>query len=506
MKRRTILFATFDFLLLFLAFIGFSYLFSAFPPLFSSLFWLSFAIISFSWMLWSFLFKKYSYSISDNKEKIIFDQIKVDALFFLLAFIYLIFFPALFPRYLFALLILFISLSEGILTYLYLLDKSLNKDMEDLDIFSDYLKVRDGHIYPVYDVEIKEGKLYKALKELITEECGEEAFLYIKKHIPLTDKDTMLVSTTTRFNIKNQPKSNYKYIVNLKNINDAQYVNKFFEEINAKLVLGGIYLGSVETYALRKKRILKKFPPVLNWVYYTFDYMVKRVAPKLLLTKKIYFYITGGRNRVMSRAEVLGRLYSCGFEVFDEGFIGDKLFYIALKIDEPKFDLNPTYGPFIKLKRYGKDNKIIGVYKLRTMHAFSEYIQEYVYSMNGSITGDKFSNDFRVTTIGHYMRKFWIDELPMLINLFKGELKIVGVRPLSFHKLSIYPEELKSLRSKYKPGLIPPYYADLPKNQEEMWQSEKNYLLLFSKKPFTTDIKYFLKAIYNILIKKARSK
>lgn len=506
MKRRTILFATFDFLLLFLAFIGFSYLFSAFPPLFSSLFWLSFASISFSWIAWSFLFKKYSYSTTDNKERIIFEQIKVDALFFLLAFIYLIFFPALFPRYLFALLILFISLSESTLTYLYLLDKSLNKDMEDLDIFSDYLKIRDGKIYPVYDVEIKEGKLYHALKDLIIEECGEEAFQYIKKHIPLTDKDTMLVSTTTRFNIKNQPKSNYKYIVNLKNINDAQYVNKFFEEINAKLVLGGIYLGSVETYALRKKRILKKFPPVLNWVYYTFDYMVKRVAPKLLLTKKIYFYITGGRNRVMSRAEVLGRLYSCGFEVFDEGFIGDKLFYIALKIDEPKFDLNPTYGPLIKLKRYGKNKKIIGVYKMRTMHAYSEYLQAYIYTKNELQEGGKFKDDFRVTSVGKIMRKFWLDEIPMILNLIKGEMKIVGVRPLSSHYFNLYTEELKEKRLKHKPGLIPPFYVDLPKTLDEIMESELRYLEAYEKSPFRTDVKYFFRAFYNILIKRARSK
>ena len=42
------------------------------------------------------------------------------------------------------------------------------------------------------------------------------------------------------------------------------------------------------------------------------------------------------------------------------------------------FDNNPTYGPFIKLNRVGKNGKIIKVYKLRTMHPYSEYLQKFV--------------------------------------------------------------------------------------------------------------------------------
>jgi len=58
----------------------------------------------------------------------------------------------------------------------------------------------------------------------------------------------------------------------------------------------------------------------------------------------------------------------------------------------------------------------------------------------------------------------------------------------------------------FKPGLIPPFYKDLPKTLEEIIESERNYLNLYAKNPLRTDIKYFFAAMYNILFKRARSK
>ncbi|MCB0755956.1 MAG: hypothetical protein KDB98_10205, partial [Flavobacteriales bacterium] len=66
-------------------------------------------------------------------------------------------------------------------------------------------------------------------------------------------------------------------------------------------------------------------------------------------------------------------------------------------------------------------------------------------------------------------------------------------------------EELKELRLKTKPGLVPPYYADLPKTLAEIQDSERRYLESYMRSPFTTDVRYFFKAFYNIIIKKARS-
>jgi len=207
----------------------------------------------------------------------------------------------------------------------------------------------------------------------------------------------------------------------------------------------------------------------------------------------------------LSRAETFGRLYSCGFEVVDERMVNNEIFFVARKIKDPVFDNNPTYGPLIRLKRYGKGGKLFNVYKLRTMHAYSEYLQQYIYDRNALDEGGKFKDDFRITTEGRFFRKFWLDELPMFINVMKGQMKIVGVRPLSRHYFSLYSEELKEKRIKHKPGLVPPFYADMPKTLEEIMASEMRYLEAYEKHPFKTDFRYFFKAMHNIFIKRARS-
>jgi len=93
----------------------------------------------------------------------------------------------------------------------------------------------------------------------------------------------------------------------------------------------------------------------------------------------------------------------------------------------------------------------------------------------------------------------------MLYNWLKGDLQIVGVRPLSFHYLSLYDKDLRELRKKVKPGLIPPFYADLPETFEEISDSERRYINAFQKHPMRTQCIYFWKAFINIAIKGARS-
>jgi lipopolysaccharide/colanic/teichoic acid biosynthesis glycosyltransferase len=102
-------------------------------------------------------------------------------------------------------------------------------------------------------------------------------------------------------------------------------------------------------------------------------------------------------------------------------------------------------------------------------------------------------------------RKLWIDELPMLINWIKGDLKFVGVRPISMQYLSLYSEGHQERRKNFKPGLLPPFYADLPNTIEEIELSEKRYLDAYEKNPIKTDVRYFFKALNNILIKHKRS-
>jgi lipopolysaccharide/colanic/teichoic acid biosynthesis glycosyltransferase len=359
---------------------------------------------------------------------------------------------------------------------------------------------------PSTDPEFSPAK--KSLLEIsdeLLEEIGEEALRYISLRVDSVPGKTLLIDTTTVFNIANQPLGMFDKIVNLHRLNDVRYVNKFLEAMNSRLPMGGLIAVCAETKNQRKERILAKYPPLLNYVVYTFDFMLKRVFPKLPIGKSIYFTLTRGQNRVMSRAEVLGRICSCGFSILDEQKINGQLFVIARKTGQPAFNTKATYGPFIYLNRVGKGGKLIKVYKFRTMHPFSEYLQSYVFANNHLEEGGKLKDDYRVTTLGKIMRKVWIDELPMLINLVKGELKLVGVRPLSQHYFSLYSKEMQELRVRTKPGLVPPFYADMPRTFEEIEESERRYLESYQRCRLGTDLRYFFKALYNIVFRHARS-
>ena len=350
-------------------------------------------------------------------------------------------------------------------------------------------------------------KSFDTLKKSIIEESGNEVAIWITKQVNIVDKQTLLLATNTRFNVDNQPDDFLTTIVNLTGINDILRINKFFESINTKLPNGGIFIGCGVTYSLRKERVLNRYPPVINYIVYSIDFFFLRICPKLKLTRKFYFLFSRGKKRIMSRTETLGRLYSCGFEVVEEKPINQLLFWKAKKIKEPAYDYHPTYGILIRLRRIGKRGKQFNVYKMRTMHAYAEYVQGYIYDNHHLDDSGKFKNDYRITTLGRILRKFWLDELPMLYNILKGDMKIVGVRPLSSHYFNLYDPYLQEKRTKNKPGLIPPFYAQFPtpKSLEETQQNELKYLFEYEKNPFRTDVEYFCKAVYNIVVKKARS-
>ena len=294
-------------------------------------------------------------------------------------------------------------------------------------------------------------------------------------------------------------------LVNVHRINDIRRVNKFFEQANRLLVNGQYLVITMETKNARKQRLLNKFPKGFNWLYYSCDFVFKRIFPKWKPTRSFYFSITKGHNRVMSITEGLGRLICCGFEIVDYKRIGFQTCIIAKKVDEPAYDMQPTYGALIRLRRVGLKGKVFQVFKLRTMHPYSEYLQDFVFKKYDLEDGGKFKNDFRMTTWGTSFRKYWIDEFPMFMNVFRGEMKLVGVRPLSEHYFSLYPEDLQQMRIKVKPGLVPPYYADMPNGMNEILESERNYLKAYAEKPIRTDLKYFSKAFVNIVFKGARS-
>lgn len=291
-----------------------------------------------------------------------------------------------------------------------------------------------------------------------------------------------------------------------KRINDIDQINRFLERCSGLLNHDQYIVVCLETKNTRKEKIFNKYPSLLSYPYYLADFIVNRVLAKLMLTKKLHRSVSKGKNKVITLTEGLARIVCAGFEIKDYNRINGLTYIIGRKIGEPAFEPDSTYGAIIKLQRVGKDGKIIDVYKIRTMHPYSEHLQEYMYDRFGTKDGDKIENDFRKTSWGKFFRKYWIDEIPMIWNLLKGDLKLFGVRPLSKHKYDTYPENLQIKRIQTKPGLIPPYYADLPETDEKFFETENNYLDKYFEKPLRTDIQYFFKVLYNIVIRGQRSR
>ena len=367
----------------------------------------------------------------------------------------------------------------------------------------------DYKLTPIPDLQDIEQSIKNILKDENLTYCPE-LYGFLDKHINLKgiyQKELTVFDTQTLFNIEAINTNTKKLFINLHKVNDFKRMNDYLQASNDKIEMGGHIVGCGETIRGVYRKFMDKYPHPIALLFYFFHFIFRRVLPKLPLSREINYIITDGQNRTMSKTEILGRLVYSGFKIIDTIRINNLLYFIAVKVNVPYEGENPSYGPFISLKRVGKNGEIIKTYKLRTMHPYSEYLQEYIYTIGGgTIDGDGFKNDFRITGWGKVFRKFWIDELPMLVNWVRGEIKLVGVRPLSLHKYSILDEDLKQKRIQYLPGLVPPFYVDMPNSLEEIQDSERKYLKKYSKSKIRTDFTYFFKAFYNIIFKKARSK
>jgi lipopolysaccharide/colanic/teichoic acid biosynthesis glycosyltransferase len=341
------------------------------------------------------------------------------------------------------------------------------------------------------------GFLSKFIKRWIdTEKTGEVVLL----------KKVSDINFLNAVSINGSRPKGLNCIVCLNKINDLPKINTFLETTNQKLRKGGFFFGCLETLDDRKQRLLAKNKWPLNKLICFYDYLIKQVWPNLPYINRSYSYLVGETDRVVSEIEAYGRLFSCGFKVVGTLKIGGKHYFAAKKSKDPTYNPKDFYGPIIYLNRVGYQGKLVKVLKLRTMYPYSEYVQEYIFEQNGLGSGAKFKNDPRITHLGKFLRKYWIDELPMLVNWVRGDVKIFGVRPLSPHYYSLYPKDFQQYRNQFKPGLIPPLYVEIPNSIEDVISIEQRYLNAYEQRPFHTDFTYTFRALYNIFIKRVRSK
>lgn len=160
-------------------------------------------------------------------------------------------------------------------------------------------------------------------------------------------------------------------------------------------------------------------------------------------------------------------------------------------------------GVFYIQKRIGKNFKDFGIIKFRTMRPDSD--KRGLLTVGG--------RDSRITKAGYFLRKYKLDELPQLINVFKGEMSFVGPRPEVKKYVDLYNEEQKKVLI-VKPGItdnasiefsneneILGKYADAEKAYIEIVMPAKLNLNLnyINHQNFINDMKIIFKTIFKIL-------
>ena len=367
------------------------------------------------------------------------------------------------------------------------------KNQTDLEVGKFSSKLKKEVLHYLYNISLlKNVKIMSALIKII-------------KDRDYKIKNILYLDTRNANNLFHRKDKSISIFINDSSVNNYSVINKMLDTIRMKLENGGLFIGKFKPLDQEYDELRNKMPRFMFLFIMPIHFLVFRIFPKIPLFKSFYFLITKGKRKYISKAEVFGRLKYHGFSISNHYVINNNIYFIAeLKKTKSK-EQNPSYGPLIKLKRVGLDNKVIEIYKFRTMHPYSEFVQEDLVANNRLKNTGKINNDYRLTSWGIIFRKLWIDELPQIYNWLKGDINLVGVRALSLNYFSLYPKKLQEMRIKVKPGLIPPFYADLPSNFEEIIISEERYLLQRFQNKFITDAKYLLKASFNILFKGARS-
>lgn len=134
-------------------------------------------------------------------------------------------------------------------------------------------------------------------------------------------------------------------------------------------------------------------------------------------------------------------------------FISPLLVYIAYRIK--KEDPGPV---FFAHTRIGKDGKPFPCYKFRSMVVNSQEMLQKYLAKNPAAREEwerdfKLKDDPRVTPIGKFLRSTSLDELPQIFNVLRGEMSLVGPRPVIQEELDKYYGETAKLYCTVKPGI-----------------------------------------------------
>ncbi|PIZ52429.1 hypothetical protein COY27_00340 [Candidatus Woesearchaeota archaeon CG_4_10_14_0_2_um_filter_33_13] len=221
------------------------------------------------------------------------------------------------------------------------------------------------------------------------------------------------------------------------------------------------------------------------------------------------------RNRVIatcSKAK-LTDLHSSKLDLPDRlTRVGKRVFWETLKLgmdlvtNRKNLPFSSLFSQVIYVRdALGKDGEHVRIYKLRTMVSNADKKRDALIEQSGLDPLGKISDDPRITPIGRVLRKYWIDEIPQLYNLIRGDLDLVGVRPRSEQLWADLPPEHKDKALRYKPGLVGVQYAFSSSCFSEMLNRELDYLEQKECYGYLADVKFLALVVYNVLFHGCRS-
>ena len=142
--------------------------------------------------------------------------------------------------------------------------------------------------------------------------------------------------------------------------------------------------------------------------------------------------------------------------------------------------------PFFLQKRPGKNEKIFKIIKFKTMKDYKPSLHKEVHSLD------------RVTKVGNFIRKYSIDEIPQLINVIKGDMSIVGPRPLLCSYLELY-NEFQKQRHHVKPGITG--WAQVNGRNAISWETKFEYDVWYvNNQSLFLDLKILLLTVKKVFI------
>lgn len=141
--------------------------------------------------------------------------------------------------------------------------------------------------------------------------------------------------------------------------------------------------------------------------------------------------------------------------------------------------------PFFFQLRPGKNGKIFKIVKFKTMNDKKD--------ANGKLLPDA----ERLTKIGAFVRRTSLDEIPQLINVVKGDMSIIGPRPLLTHYLHLY-NDFQNRRHEVKPGITG--WAQVNGRNAISWDQKFTYDVWYVDNiSFTLDVKILLKTVIKVI-------